>query len=118
MADLPAAVTVGPFRYEVSCDQAAIDRAGQEAGANLLGQHSPRAGTIALAPDLSGDAEAETLLHEVLHALFDATGVGGGDGDETLLDRDAEERLIRQCSPMLLDLLRRNPDLVAYLTAG
>lgn len=118
MADLPAAVTVGPYRLTVCADQAAIDRAGQVAGANLLGQHDMRSGSIALAPDLASDIEAETLLHEVLHALFDATGVGGGEGEETLLERDAEERLIRQCSPMLLDLLRRNPDLLAYLTSG
>jgi hypothetical protein len=117
VAEIPAEIVVGPYRYRVVVDQAAIDRAGQEARATLLGQHNPREGAIYLAPDLPDDLEAETLVHELLHTVFDAVGVGGGDGDETLLDQTMEERLVRQCSPMLLDTLRRNPQLVAYLTA-
>ena len=106
----PKAVQVGPYRYTVECDQAAIDRAGQEMGGNLAGHANHAALRIDLAPDLARDYEAETLLHEVLHGVFCVTGIGRDF-------RDAEEPIVARMAPMLLDVLRRNPDLVAYLVA-
>jgi hypothetical protein len=48
---------------------------------------------------------AVTLLHEVVHAIFKIAG----------LPNEKEEDTVTRLSPLLLDTLRRNPDLVAYL---
>jgi hypothetical protein len=59
--------------------------------------------------DLGPDQERDTVLHEVLHALL---GVGGAAG----LSSDEEETVVRLLAPTMLDVLRRNPVLVRYLT--
>jgi len=47
----------------------------------------------------------ETVLHEMLHCIFEHTGV----------DPEEHETLIRSISPLLLETLRRNPELVEWL---
>ena len=49
------------------------------------------------------------MLHETLHACFMVAGINNRMSD-TL-----EEETINSLSPLLLDTLRRNPGLVAYL---
>jgi hypothetical protein len=48
--------------------------------------------------------ERDTLLHEILHVASNVVG------------QDLKERQILALAPVLLDVLRRNPELVAYLT--
>lgn len=50
-----------------------------------------------------------TLLHEALHAVWSTTGL-------RQLDNDLEEQVVVGLAPLLLDTLKRNPDLVAFLT--
>lgn len=57
-------------------------------------------------------AVAETLLHEILHCVTESAGINAELGEAE------EEKLVRRVAPLLLDVLRRNPDLVAYLTGG
>lgn len=106
----PRHVQVGPVRYRVRVSQKAIDeapdpkRVGQLMGSTILPQ-----ARIAIDPDLHPDVMADTFLHELLHALMDVTGANG------VIDEDTEEDLVCRLSPALLDLLRRNPKVVAYL---
>jgi cob(I)alamin adenosyltransferase len=53
------------------------------------------------------DKAANTLIHEVLHACFDVAGIA---------DEDAEERTVTHLANALTQVIRDNPDLVAYLT--
>lgn len=120
MSDRPTHVDVGPWRLEVIVDRSAIDRAGQEGRRILTGSYQPRDGHVLIEPDLPHDLEVETLVHELLHALLDLTAMGSAsndDGDGAVLRPDTEELVVRALSPALLDMLRRNADLVAYLLA-
>lgn len=53
----------------------------------------------------------ETLLHEVIHAVIGTARI------EPFGDLEAEETLVRSLAPLLLAVLRDNPDLVAALVA-
>ena len=57
-------------------------------------------------------AERDTVMHEVLHALLENVGLA-----YEMREDDYEEKVVRRLAPALLDLLRRNPRLVQYLTS-
>jgi Zn-dependent peptidase ImmA (M78 family) len=101
----PKVVFVGPKTYaiEVSAEQTAK----QDAEAVCFAKHEQ----IYLAPDLAPGTERVAVLHELVHACFDDAAVGG------VLDKeDDEEKVCLALAPRLLDVLRRNPKLVTYLT--
>ena len=50
--------------------------------------------------------EAETLLHELLHAIYEVMGVRSKDG---------EERIISQMSLGMASVIRDNPTLIDWL---
>ena len=100
---LPTHVQVGPIRYSLAVDQAAIDHTGSGKAGNT--NHPLQ--TILLSSEQGPDQEADTVLHEVLHACLHQS-----DGE---LSVEQEERLVLSLAPLLLDTLRRNPELVAYL---
>lgn len=106
----PKSIKIGPFVYEVSKDQAKMDRAAVEGGDGRIGECDTGVGTIYLSPKLGPMQQAETLLHEIFHAITDMTGIAPQLGMET------DEIVVRALSPAFLDLLRRNPALVRYLT--
>lgn len=112
---IPATVTIGHLRYRVDVDRAVIDKASVKAQCTLAGVSNASEQRIGLHPDNAPDYQAETLLHEVLHQCL---RVAGCDPDEDAKANvaDVEERAVRAMSGPLLDTLRRNPDLVSYLT--
>lgn len=58
----------------------------------------------------------DTLLHEILHAVAAQTYLDG-PAVSSFVDKDHAERAIATFSTHLLDTLRRNPDVVAFLLA-
>lgn len=52
----------------------------------------------------------ETVLHELLHAIWSKVPLDQDDAEQ--------ERIIGSLSPWLLGVLRDNPELVAFLLAG
>lgn len=96
----PTSVTVGPYRYKVVVDDARIPP-------DLYGLCDKGKHTISLHPDQSAVRLRSTLVHELLHALCDLTGVD---------DDKAEERIVTVLAPALLEVLRKNPRLVDWLT--
>lgn len=112
MTALPQVIQVGPTRYTVKSDEmAALTAKNQEKNANCVGSCNHSAQEILIDPNQGPDQTADTVLHEVLHAVFAAVGAHEGP-----LGR-YEEQIVAALSTTLLDTLRRNPDLVAYLTA-
>lgn len=103
MSQLPAIVTVGPYRYDIVEDDGRI----ADEGAN--GKHYPDRLTIVYSTDPHPAKLQEVILHELMHALLTMAGL---DQD---LDEDHTEAVARRVTPWLLDVLRSNPDLVAYL---
>jgi len=102
---LPRHIVVGPHRYQLVRDASVREPLGGDSGdcsIELL--------RIRVSPDLALSQERDTVLHETLHAVADMTGVTHELGSDT------EEKFVRRLTPAVLDLLRRNPALVAYLT--
>jgi hypothetical protein len=95
----PKTLRIGPYTYTV--DSAVPD--------GLLGQTDPDALKIHLNPAQPRDNERETLLHEIMHAVFALTGMS------RKLSSAKEESIIRTLSPLLLEVLLRNPKLRDYL---
>jgi hypothetical protein len=109
-AALPDRVQIGPYEYRLEFDEAEIHRVNRGTGRHFAGQIRYHDGRIIIQPAQPDNRVRETVLHEVLHGILDMTGL---DGD--ILRANAEP-FITRFSPVLLDVLRRNPALVAYLT--
>lgn len=96
----PTRVVVGPFTWKVDWTQPADDVMGETLLASL---------TIRVDPTMHEDVARETLMHEVLHACYKTAGI-----DSTVA---LEEQIVSGVSPLLLDALRRSPNLAEYLLA-
>lgn len=115
MTALPATVTVGPHRYAVGRDEHST-QVCLAVDSHCVGRtvHSDLA--IHLRADLAPSFERETTLHEVLHeVLHSVCSLAGLQGDDDLDPH--EERIVAALAPALLQVLRDNPGLLAYLTA-
>lgn len=103
----PAHIQVGARDYliEISAESTqALDCLGA-----TMGQYS----LIVLSPNQDYQSLREVTMHELIHAMsYDVDG-----GSATFLDDETEERVCRHLAGRIVDLLRRNPQLVAYLTA-
>ena len=100
----PRRLKVGPHRYAVECSTDLLFH-GDRRGSTDVDRHR-----IIVASDLAPSLTRETVLHELLHALWDTTPLRL----EPISKR--EEDVVTALAPPLLDTLRRNPKLVAYLT--
>ena len=96
MSPLPCSVQIGPFTYEVRPTN----------NEDIIGETHNEELRIEIREGLPPQLEKETLLHEILHAIFFTLGL------KTKMD---EERIVETVSPILLDVIRRNPDLKMYL---
>lgn len=110
----PKTVRVGPHRISIEISTAAHNAAQVAETASLYGRYDPGANRITIQPDLHRDQEADTLLHELLHAVATGTGLTASGG--ALEDAERQEVVVSALAPALLDLLRRNRTLVDYLT--
>ncbi len=111
--ELPAVVEVGPFRYTVTADELERLRIEHAEARQLSGRtdHDLLRIYVDTTAAAGADTRRDTLLHEVLHCLAFTAGLSAEWGSEK------EETVVRRLSPLLLDALRRNPALVAYLLA-
>jgi Zn-dependent peptidase ImmA (M78 family) len=109
----PTTVIVGHARYTLRYEK----ELASIAGAN--GTCGEDVQSILIDPQMGKDMERDTVLHELLHAVFHLYDVRSslpedGDGDVKKL----EERVVRPLATGLLVLLRDNPKLVDYLLEG
>lgn len=98
---LPAAIEVGPLTYTVS----------EKRDDELFGLTDKFALTIMIEQRQADSQKRVTLLHEVLHAVVFTVDLD--------LDYEPEvlEPIVTRMAAQLLDVLRVNPDVVAYLVA-
>jgi len=97
---LPSYIQVGPYRYKVVLLAKDMN--------DLYGETDSRNQMIRLHPEQARDSMADTLLHEVMHAIWACSGMHEG--------RVTEEQAVRGLTTWLLLVLRDNPELVEYLT--
>jgi hypothetical protein len=97
----PTTVDIGPHTYSVVLVPSGILK-----DANRAGQCNVQALVISVDAAQARSQVADTLLHEITHAILEAVG----------LDEDTEERVASAMGPGLLALLRDNPALVRWVT--
>jgi hypothetical protein len=78
---------------------------GGTTDADSLGEWHANKAEIHYDPAASESVLRETILHEVLHAICEHTGI----------DPDEHESIIRSLSPLLLHVLTENPRLTRWL---
>ncbi len=110
-APLPTSIDIGPFRYTITIDELTRQRAQETSRELLLGQTDHDKLEMILDAKQPDSLMRETLLHETLHLVTEINGLRFEWGDTK------EEGVVRRLSPILLEVLRRNPELVAYLMA-
>jgi|688.fasta_scaffold478306_2 hypothetical protein len=106
----PKDVQVGPFTFTIKSDKASMDSArGRFESLDAIGFMSIHEQTIFIDPELQGDINIDTLLHEILHAIFEVVGL------KNHFEEKEEEQIIAAMSPTLLDTLRRNVEVTDYI---
>lgn len=112
-ARLPRHVLVGSRRYTLTRNQAVLNAEAVRLGARegLYGLTNNVEMVIYLDPESGPQRERDNVVHELLHALMDYSGL------DKSLGPDDEEEVALRLAPVLLDLLRANQSLVAFLTA-
>lgn len=108
MAKLPSIIKVGPFRYRVRTDKDAVSDLKSD---RIYGIHRSGNLTITVDPDYPHDQVADTLVHEILHAIWHVVALPR----EKLVNHQQED-IIDALSSILLGVLRDNHELVTYLT--
>jgi len=108
----PVSARVGVHTYRLVFDRQAIKDASHEHGERLVGRCCTETLTVVVDPKLVGSQSAETVVHELLHAMFDTIGAG-----EDGVTSELEERLVRRLAPVVLGVLVDNPELVGWLQA-
>jgi hypothetical protein len=109
--NVPKEIKIGPYTYRVFTGDGPVQAATEDAGMPVSGYCNHQNLTIVIDTDAHPAVVADTVLHEVMHALFHQTGMSHLVGD-------SEEQLVASLSTALLDALRRNPKLVPIITGG
>lgn len=106
---LPEQITVAGLRYSLSTDPDEIARTGQKERSTLQGHCDRQAQRILLSTDAHDQSVAETVVHEVLHAITQIVGLA----DEW--DEATEESVVNRLAPPLAQTIGANPDLMAAI---
>lgn len=102
----PESILIGPHTYYIVYNTKRCNDSE-----NNYGFIKPDTMEIVIDPKNSDDRQRETMLHEILHGLFDLLSYE----KLGLIDGDTEEKLIVTLSPAPLSVLQNNDDLVNYL---
>lgn len=97
--DIPGHLRIGPFLYNVELHDGYWNKDDER----VYGEVDERTCTINLDIDASQEIVKDAIVHEIIHAIL------------MMYSRDDEE-LVRILSPMVLQVIRDNPQLVAFLT--
>lgn len=97
----PTRVKIGAHSWKVS------ELVEIEADQWLFGRTRPRWSLIEITKGQSASQKRDTVLHEVLHAIIEQ--------GSTFIEDHVEEALVRDISPLLLGVLRENPNLLKFL---
>jgi Zn-dependent peptidase ImmA (M78 family) len=108
--NMPAKITVGPLAYDLTTYGDAWVEHPKAEPAEMYGYTDHERGQILIHPNTTPQMRKVTTLHEVMHSVAFAAGQ---------LDnrKRSEEDWVVMVAPLLLDTLKRNPALAAYLLA-
>lgn len=102
--DLPGRVKIGPVVYEIHYEKNPVgaDEDGKAVWLNWRCRINEA--SIMLDSTLADDMKPVVLLHETMHAILEQAGV-----------EDHPESLVKALGYGIVQMLRENPELVAYL---
>ena len=104
---LPKSVKIGPYKYALRVDDAAVLQRSDDSNDCINGYCDLDAHEIVFATRAQ---KPSSVLHEVLHAVFDQSGLN------IRLGAEREEDVVQSLDHILWGVLRDNPNLVAFLT--
>lgn len=107
---LPRKVHVGALTYRVTDDRSTLLETCRAESIDVVGHTDHNRALIVLDATQAPCQRRDSLLHEVLHTIAETTGLAFEWGTER------EEQIVRRLAPVVLAVLRANPQLVAYLT--
>jgi hypothetical protein len=103
MASLPATLRFGPYDYDIE----RMPIGWRQEGTELLGQFDDNSNAIRLR---HGHPSAQhalvTMLHEIIHGVYRVFGLG---------KRESEERVVDAMATALVQIMRDDPHLVAWM---
>lgn len=111
--NIPESLIIGHRTYVVVVDDKVVDEA-QPDGLEWNAFSDPRRQVIGVRAESGPDDERDSVLHEVLHQCLRAAG-SWPDQVRPTPEMNREEIVIAAMTGPLLQALRDNPDLVAYL---
>lgn len=97
--ELPKKVKIGPINFIIRHKE--FD---QEESFNW-GEFDNQTGEIGILEDQHPELKQDTVLHEAFHAAFFVSG----------WHPPQEERIVRTLSPLILGMIKDNPELMMYL---
>lgn len=112
----PSRIQIGHLTYRVKLSTAACDAEGSDDTRRTNGLSRTAEQRIIIRKGLAADYEAEVVLHEVLHQCLAAANCELDTLAKAGVE-DLEEAAVATIAGMVLATLRRNPELVTYLTA-
>ena len=114
MGSRPDHVWIGPHKFDILYDEKQLGLETMDDGEQPAWGHiSFTRGTITLDPRRPESGIRSSLLHEVVHGVWQIVGLPADK-----LDGYTEEIVINALSEILSMVLRLNPDLLAYMTAN
>jgi len=104
---LPKKVIIGPFDYEIQCNEVARASLGSD-----FGETDTEMCQIRINPERPDQIQREVLLHETLHACMNVACL------DLELGEELEEKVVRRLTPILMTVMLRNPSWVKALVGG
>ena len=111
MAELPAKIEVGGYTYTCVEDAAEILRMNAVIGISFGGICEFENARILLNPSPALSRRRVDMAHECCHAIINERHL------DTLFKDETDEVFVKVFAPALVELLRRNPGLVAFLVS-
>jgi len=84
----------------------------------MYGKTDTSTKTVTIYKCKNDEITRETLLHELLHVVMEDKAEAVFNFDPDKKEYDKEENLIRLISPVLMQLITENPELIRFLSKG
>ena len=91
---------------------------GEEDADEMYGKTDTSTKTVTIYKCKNDEITRETLLHELLHVVMEDKAEAVFNFDPDKKEYDKEENLIRLISPVLMQLISENPELIRFLSKG
>lgn len=106
-----------PSKFKCGCFTWTINWSTDTAE-ELFGKTDHSTKTVTIYKCDNEEVTRETLLHELLHVVLEDKSDAIFNFEADKKDYDKEENLVRLVSPVLMQLINDNPELLKFLSKG